>query len=175
MKRPTMVQAFKALDAKLKEPLVLLIGGGAAMLLAHGVPLTTHDVDGLPLDSKLTPAELDPLIKGVARELGISSHWYNDYINSFTYALPKSFRERLVDVYRGKHLVVKALGIEDLLIMKCFAGREKDIGHSKALIRRGADCAFVESHIEELVEKNLPGAKKASRFLEDILTEVDNA
>jgi len=137
MKDKMMMKAFRSLDRRLETSLTLLLGGGAAMLLAHGVPLTTHDVDGLPLDSDVTPAELDPLIKEVAAELGISQHWYNDYFNAFTYTLPKDFRGRLVEVYRGKHLAVKSLGKEDLLIMKCFSAREKDIGHAKALIKRG--------------------------------------
>ena len=145
------------------------------MLLAHGVPLSTHDVDGLPLESSISPAELDCLVKEVAVQLGINAQWYNDYFNTFTYALPKDFRDRLIEVYKGKYLTVKALGAEDLLIMKCFAGREKDIGHARALIRRGANREMVEDHIEKLALKNLPGANSALEFLEDLVMEMDNA
>lgn len=173
MKKPVMMDAFRALDGRLRAPLTLLIGGGAAMLLAHGVPLATNDVDGLPLDSKISPAELDPLIKSVAKELSLSAHWYNDYFNSFTYALPTDFRSRLVEVYRGKNLTVCALGKEDLLVMKCFAGREKDIGHARALIRKGIDSDVVEGHLEKLAEKNLPGADRALEFFEDLIVDME--
>lgn len=174
MDRKTMEKAFRALDSKIASPLTLLIGGGAAMLLAYDVPLTTHDVDGLPIDSAMSAAELDRLIKEVATDLGISGQWYNDYFNTFTYALPTDFRERLTTVFKGKKLIVKALGKEDLLIMKCMAGREKDIGHARALIRRGADWRMVEKHLEALSEKGLSQADDAILFLEDLTLELDD-
>ena len=164
-----MFEALKALDARLQTPLTLLIGGGGAMLLAHGISLITQDIDGLPLSADITPAELDTLVKAVAKDLGLSPHWYNDYFNTFTYSLPADFKKRLIPAYRGRHLTAMALGKEDLLIMKCFAGREKDIGHARALIRKGTDTHFVEAHLEKLVVKKLPGVTEALRFLHDIL------
>lgn len=174
MKENIMHNAFEALDKKLPAPVTMLIGGGAAMLLAHGIALTTMDIDGLPLTSQLSSAELDPFIKEVATELGISPHWYNDYFNTFTHTLPKDFRDRLKIVFKGKKLTVAALGLEDLLIMKCFAGREKDIGHARALIRKGAEVDMVETHIDALIEKGLPDAPKAKDFLNDILDQLDD-
>jgi hypothetical protein len=145
------------------------------MLLGHGIPLSTHDVDGLPLDSKISAAKFDVIAKEVAKDLGISAQWYNDYFNSFTYTLPADFRDRLKEVYRGKKLVVKVLGAEDLLIMKCMAGREKDIGHARALIRRGANLQMVERHLEELARKGIVRAKDAVLFLEDLMMEIEDA
>ncbi|MBI4125878.1 MAG: hypothetical protein HY465_00135 [Deltaproteobacteria bacterium] len=171
MKQQVMEQALAALDASLPKPVTLLIGGGAALLLAHKIRLETLDIDAVPLTSALTPAELDPLVKAVARELKISPHWLNDYFNTFTYTLPKDFRERLVPVFRGKNLTALALGREDLLIMKCFAGREKDIGHARVLIRRGANTDMVRTHLQTFIDKGLPGADHAVRFLEDLLDE----
>lgn len=172
MKKEIMQKAFEALDAKLTERVTMLVGGGAAMLLAHHIPLTTMDVDGLPLQSKLTAAELDKLIKEVAEELNISTQWYNDYFNTFTHTLPADFRDRLTTVFEGMHLKVSALGLEDLLIMKCFAGREKDIGHARVLIEKGANLDIVEERIDELIEKGLPDASKAADFLADIINRM---
>lgn len=169
------MEAFEALDRRLKEPLTLLIGGGAAMLLAHAIPLSTHDVDGLPLETALSPAEVGELIRAVAEELHISPHWYNDYFNTFTWALPPDFRDRLVTVFTGRHLLVRALGAIDLLIMKCMAGREKDIGHARVLMRRGADWRAAERRLEELSGKGLPAAEEAVRFLDDLVVELDHA
>ena len=170
-----MKEAFAALDARLSSPLTLVIGGGAAMLLAHGVPLATHDVDGVPLDSHVPPAEVERMIREVAAELKISPHWYNDYFKTFTFALPPNFRERLVEVFKGNSLSVKALGALDLLVMKCMAGREKDIGHARALLKRGADWREAEAHLDRLAEKGLPGAREASRFLEELAAELEDA
>jgi len=175
MKKDGMIEAFKALDVKLTAPLIMVIGGGAAMLLAHGVPLATHDIDGVPLDSQMPPSEVERMVREVASELGISPHWYNDYFKTFTFALPPNFRERLVEVFKGKFLIVKALGALDLLVMKCMAGREKDIGHARALVRRGADWREAEAHLSRLVEKGLPGAAEAMRFLEDVVEGEGNA
>jgi predicted nucleotidyltransferase len=175
MKKNEMMEAFQALDAKLAEPLTLLVGGGAAMLLAYGIPLSTHDVDGLPFETNLSPAQVEKLVREVASELGLSPHWYNDYFNTFTFTLPADFRERLVDVFQGTFLTVRALGAEDLLLMKCMAGREKDVGHARALLRRGADWKRVEARLESLSEKGLPGAEEAQGFLEDLIVELEDA
>ncbi|MBN1283452.1 MAG: hypothetical protein JXA24_06755 [Proteobacteria bacterium] len=175
MKKDEMMEAFKALDAKLTTPLTMLVGGGAAMLLAHGVPLATHDIDGVPLDSQVSPAEVERMVREVAAELRISPHWYNDYFKTFTFSLPPNFRERLVKVFKGRFLTVKALGALDLLVMKCMAGREKDIGHARALVRRGADWREAEAHIDRLAQKGIPGAAEAMRFLEDLAAEANDA
>lgn len=173
MKKNQMTDALALLDRFLPRPLTMLIGGGAAMLLAHNIPLSTMDIDGLPLKGDVTPAELDPLVKKVASELKISPHWYNDYFNTFTYTLPKDFRDRLVTVFEGKKLTAVALGREDLLIMKCFSGREKDIGHTRALAKKVDDMDMVERHLHSLANKGLPGAQNAILFLENILEQIE--
>lgn len=163
-----MLKAFSVLDKKLASPAKILIGGGAAMLLAHNVPLSTMDIDGLLTETAMTPAELDPLIKEVAKELKINPHWFNSYFNTFTYTIPSDYEERLKKVYKGKFLKVYAFGLEDLLIMKCFSGREKDVGHAKALIRNGADISVAEGHIQKLFEKKVPRADSALDFLDEL-------
>lgn len=168
MEKSMMLKAIKALDRHLTQPVQLLIGGGAAMLLAYDVPISTMDIDGLIINSEMTPAELEPFIKKVASELKINPHWYSSYFSTFTYTIPSDYKDRLKTIYSGKNLRVFALGMEDLLIMKCFAGREKDIGHARAMIRKGANLDIVEGHIEKLAEKGIPGADKALEFLDEL-------
>lgn len=163
-----MLGAFKALDKHLKTPAQILVGGGAAMLLAHGVPLSTMDIDGLLVHTEVTPAELDPIVKSVAKELKLNPHWFNSYFSTFTYTIPPDYEKRLVKIFEGSRLKVFAFGIEDLLIMKCFSGRERDVGHARALMRKGADIALVEGHIQKLLDKGVPGADKALDFLDEI-------
>ncbi len=172
MEKNIMIQAFEALDKELTKKAEILIGGGAAMLLAHDIPLSTMDIDGVLMKSVVTPAELDPLVKKVGSDLKIGAHWFNDYINSFTYTVPKDFRSRLVTVFTGKNLTVVALGKEDLLIMKCFSGREKDISHARTLVKKGTDTKIVKAHIEQLGKKGLHRAKEALKFLEDVCESV---
>lgn len=172
MNKEIMLKAFERLDQYLTEPSEILIGGGAAMLLAYDVPLSTMDIDGLLVQGKITPAELDPLIKKVGKDIGINPHWFNSYFDSYTFTVPADYKKRLKLLYEGKNLKVSALGLEDLLIMKCFAGREKDIGHAKAIIKKGVNLEFVDEHIQSLAEKGLPGAAKALDFLDDIKDQL---
>lgn len=156
-----MREALKGLDKEIKEPMKLLIGGGAAFILAHRIPLTTMDMDAIPFQSKMTIGELDPCVKKVAAKLQLPKDWLNHYFATFTYSLPKDYGERLVSVYQGKHLHALALGKEDLLIMKCFAGREKDRPHARALLKKGVRLPIVKEHLHYCLKENLPNAQKA--------------
>jgi hypothetical protein len=155
------------LDEKLNTPVRLIVGGGGAMLLAHNFPLATSDIDAVP--KGLSVEELQPMIEAVAREQGLPLDWLNPWFSSFTHVLPHDFELRLVNVFAGQKLRADALGREDLLIMKCFAHRQKDIAHARALIRDGADVDFVYERIDELLKKRIPSAKAAQEFLDEIL------
>lgn len=162
-----MLAALQALDQLLDRPIRLIIGGGGAMILAHHFTLATADIDGVP-GAGATAEELDPPIKQVAQKLQIAPDWLNPYYATFTHVLPADYGARLETVYQGAHLKVEALSKDDLLIMKCFAGRMKDRAHARALIQKGADAGFVEAHIEKLIEKNIPKAKEALDFLDEV-------
>ncbi len=169
VKLDLMKKALARLDQKLNAAQIkdvkLLIGGGGAFGLAYQVPLHTADIDGVPFQSKITQAQLDPFVKESGRELEISPDWLNPYFETFLGSLPSDYGSRLVEVFRGKSLVVFALGLEDLLVMKCFAGREKDMPHAKILLRKGANINFVEAHLRSLLQKSYPGAQNALDFL----------
>lgn len=168
-----MLKAFEALDGHLRQPAQIVIGGGAAMILAHGIALSTMDVDGLLVNSELTPAEIDPHVKKVAQDLKINPHWFNSYFSTFTYTIPSDYEKRLVTVYKGKNLKVLAFGVEDLLIMKCFSGREKDIGHARALMAKCGSLNSVDDHIQKLADKGIPGASEALDFFDDIRDQME--
>ncbi len=170
--RDSVRQAFAALDAELAKPLTLIVGGGGAMLLAYGLPIATSDVDAYPAAGGITIEELDPLVKKVAREVGLPPDWLNPYYSTFAHVLPADYGTRLVDVFTGKHLRVRSLGVEDLLVMKCFAGRAKDRSHARALLRRSPDLKIVSDRLEELLEKRVPGALQALDFFDDLTAEA---
>lgn len=164
-----MNSALTALDSKLEgaSTVQLVIGGGGAMVLAHGFPLATSDIDGIP--KGITFEKLDPLVKEIAREQDLPPDWLNPYFSSFSHTLPPDYGSRLIQVFRGERLEVLALGKEEMLIMKCFAHRKKDVGHSRALVRGGADLDFVATQIEALLAKGILGAQAARDFFEEIL------
>ena len=167
-----MEAALRGLEQELTSPLKLLIGGGAAFVLAHNIPLTTHDIDGIPYQTTLTSAELDPAVKKVARKLQIPPDWLNTYFATFTYSLPKDYGGRLIPVYQGKKLTALALAKEDLLIMKCFAGREKDIPHARALLKKGVNIELVGEHLHRCLKEGLPSAQAALDFFYDLCEQM---
>ncbi len=161
------LRAFRRLDELVANNKVTLIaGGGGAMILAHNYPLATTDLDAI--SKSMTPEELDPFVKKIAREQDLPPDWLNPYFSTFTHTLPQDYGDRLKSVFKGEKLEVLALGREDLLIMKCFAARAKDVSHARALVRAGADIKFVENHIEKLRAKRIPGADRALDFLDEL-------
>ena len=156
-----MREALQGLDHEVSKPLCLLIGGGAAFVLAHQIPLSTMDIDAIPYQTTLQISDLEPLIQRVSKKLNLPHDWLNTYFATFTYSLPKDYSDRLVRVFRGKNLTALALGREDLLIMKCFAGREKDFPHARALLKKGLDVKQVKEHLHRCVQENLPKASAA--------------
>lgn len=163
---PSLRTAFRALDSRLEAPVTLIVGGGTAMLLAHGLPVRTRDVDAYTATGHLD--DLGPVLREVAQEVGFASDWLNPYFETFTHVLPPDYGSRLQEVFAGKRLRVMALGVEDLLVMKCFAGREKDVGHARALLRKKPDLAIVDGRIQQLIEKGIKGAREAGDFLDDL-------
>lgn len=86
--------------------------------------------------------------------------------------LPRDYATRLRPVFQGEHLQVDALGPEDLLVMKCFAGRDKDLPHARKLLRLATDLNVVDRQLEYLVERRYPGAERAADYFDDLRDEA---
>lgn len=170
--RTRMLQAFRKLDAALDRPARLVIGGGAAMVLAYDHPLATQDVDGFAARGGLTFAELDAAARTVAGELEIAPDWLNAHFETFAHVLPPDYATRLRLVHQGENLRVDALGPEDLLVMKCFAGRDKDRPHARKLLRLAKDLSVVDRRLADLADKGVPGAEAAADVFDDLRDEA---
>lgn len=166
-----MKSALTRLDELVPDPVTLIVGGGGAMILAHGFPLATSDIDAIPRGMDI--ATLDPFVKQIAGEQGLPPDWMNPYFSTFAHTLPSDYGDRLIEVFAGQRVKALALGREEMLIMKCFAHRQKDVGHAKALIKRGADLKTVERQIESLRARAIPGAREALDFLDDVLAQME--
>jgi hypothetical protein len=168
-----MRRALADLDALLQEQARLVVGGGAAMVLAYNHPIATQDVDAFAARGGLRMGELDQLAKRVAKQLDIEPDWLNGHFETFAGVLPGDYATRLRPVYKGKQLQVDALGPEDLLVMKCFAGRDKDRPHARALMKVAGDLSIVDRQLELLASKRYPGAQKAADYFDDLRDEID--
>jgi hypothetical protein len=170
-----MLSALRELNASIardrpNELVSMIMGGGGAMILAHGFPKGTLDIDAIPRG--MSPEILSPAVHAIALKLNLPPDWLNPYFSTFSHVLPLDYGDRLIEVYRGTHLKVEALGKEEMLIMKCFAGRTKDIPHARSLIKNHADLKRVEARLDELLKKRIPGAEKAIDFLQGVLDEL---
>jgi hypothetical protein len=163
-----MRQALAALDERLTRPARLVVGGGAAMVLAYDHPLATQDVDAFAAAGGLTIAELDREAKHVAKLLDIEPDWLNAHFETYTGVLPGDYATRLRRVFSGERLIVDALGPEDLLVMKCFAGRDKDRPHARKLLRIANDLSIVDRQLHHLVERRYPKAERAADYFDDL-------
>lgn len=163
-----MKQALALLDEQVSESAHLVVGGGAAMVLAYQHPLATQDVDAFAAKGGLALSDLDAASKKVATTLNAAPDWLNSHFDTFTGVLPADYASRLRRVFTGAHLTVDALGPEDLLVMKCFAARDKDVPHARRLLRVGADLRVVDRQLTLLVQRRYPGAEKAADFFDDL-------
>jgi predicted nucleotidyltransferase len=170
---PRMRRALHMLDARMPKSARLVVGGGAAMVLAYDHAIATQDVDAFAASGGLRIGELDSIAREVAQELNIASDWLNAHFETFTAVLPADYSTRLRTVYTGKHLQVDALGPEDLLVMKCFAGRDKDRPHARKLIKLAGNLDIVDRQLAELAFKRYPGAQKAADYFDDLRDEAD--
>jgi hypothetical protein len=161
-----LLKAFRSLDAARPVPVTLIVGGGTALMLAYHVPVRTTDVDAYPKSG--SPDDLERYVKEVARSEKLPSDWINPHFATFAHVLPKDYGSRLRRIFAGERLSVEALGPEDLLVMKCFAGRAKDVGHARALLKLKLDLPLVEGRIQELIDRHVPGAEDAADFLDDL-------
>lgn len=169
------LKALHLLDVaigKKEYPLVKLVtGGGASMLLAHGFPGKTNDVDAIPTSGNFE--DIKVLAEEIARKLNISHDWLNPHFQAYTIYLPTDMNDRLERVYSGKNLIVDALGAEDVLIMKLMAGRSKDRAHIKHLLKKKPNLKIIENRLQELKDKNLY-AKLAGQALDLLDEETEN-
>lgn len=168
LNKALLKKIFGRLDHKLPTSLRIVVGGAGALILAYKYELGTRDIDAIPVKSALSMAEIERYAREVAREFSLDYDWLNPYFQSFAHVLPRSYGERLIPVYKGKFLEVFALGPEDLLILKCFAHREKDIGHARLLMKTCKNLSFVDDHLQKMLEENVPNAQEACDFFDDI-------
>lgn len=165
-------EALAALDRLLPESLHLIIGGGAAMVLGYKHPLATQDVDAFAAKGS-SVSNLDAQLKKVAKQLNIEPDWLNTHFVTFTHVLPQDYGTRLRTVFQGKQLLASVLGPEDLLVMKCFAARDKDRPHALRLIREAGDLSIVDRQLALLIEKRIPGAEQAADYFDDLRDESE--
>ena len=170
--RETLLDALHRLDALVDGAAHLIVGGGAAMVAVYDHPLATSDVDAMTAKGSLRIADLDAPARQVARELDLAPDWLNPYFETYAHVLPRDYGARLRPIFAGERLRVDALGPEDLLVMKCFAARDKDRPHARRLLEVATDLGIVDRQLTDLVERGYPKAQRAADYFDDLRDEA---
>lgn len=159
----------KELEKSRKE-IHLLVGGAGALVGAYGYGDSTGDIDGIPLKSSLD--EIEEEVQRVAQSLSLPTDWLNPYYQTYTIYLPKDYKTRTKNVFRGPSLTVDVLGPEELAIMKLMAGRAKDHSHLLFLKKNfDLDLSLIEERLEELNALYPEVTEKALDLFDDLFGE----
>ncbi|MCY4513012.1 MAG: DUF6036 family nucleotidyltransferase, partial [Bdellovibrionales bacterium] len=126
LNKKDVLKAIQALDTIADKAFEIIITGGSAMMYSYKFPLGTIDVDVIIRKAELN--EVDKYIKKTAKKLNLAPNWMNMWVSSFAHYLPNDYEKRLNIIFKGKKIIAKTIGKEDILILKCFAHRGKDVG-----------------------------------------------
>jgi hypothetical protein len=145
----------------IKEPIHLLLIGGAYMLLLTDTPRNTDDIDIFWLEEEEgLQRALRPLQEGVnavAETNQIDPNWLNYMTQLLMYDLVIVPDGKLWKTYGPLHIYAPPQ--EYILALKIFAGREKDIEDCKILLQQGTITTRQQAQI--LLDRYiLPDAQK---------------
>ena len=130
------------------EPIELLLVGGAAGLMTGLLPAerTTADCDVMRYLPQDAVAALELASRTVAEELGLNPRWLNADVEHVG-VLPDGWAGRRQRVGQFGELYVYAVGREDLIAMKFYAGRDQDLDDLDALVVTERDATFVRCYL----------------------------
>ncbi len=165
MDKDQILGYLQCLGERLQEEMEITIGGGAALILAHGGNRQTGDIDALlstpPLDEHLRK-----LISQVAEEEELPEGWLNDASKGFLEVLGEGFLERRILIRSFVKLTVYCLSRQDLILMKLFAMRATDLEDLKFLDPTEEELSYVQGELERINRFHSKAAMMISLYLE---------
>jgi hypothetical protein len=91
----------------------VVIVGGSALILGEYADRATHDIDAIE-----TPHELHKLL---------DKYDINTQVNAYLNLFPYNYEDRLIPVLQGRQIDYFTASLEDIVISKLFASRDKDL------------------------------------------------
>lgn len=129
-----LLAALTRLGAELRDRTAVTLGGSAALLLTGALDRLTNDGDVVESTPDF-PALLDA-VRRVEVVEPAPPGWLNTSVQSYTHVLPPDFRLRLVRLPRMGRLEVSLLGRLDVVLMKVYARRPRDLATCSPLASR---------------------------------------
>ena len=161
-----LLAALRRLGSELRDPATLTLGGSAALLLTGALDRATNDGD--VVESKPDfPALLDAVRRVQVVEQAPPG-WLNTSVQSYTHVLPADYRTRLVAFGRMGRLDVLLLGRADVVLMKVYAGRPRDLQDLLAVRATEAELGHAEHRIPAIAEQEPEKAAKMRALLADL-------
>jgi hypothetical protein len=165
MTRQTLWAALAALGQRAPSPVTLVLGGSAALILADALQRPTDDGDIVTSEPGLD--QLQPLIRDVANAEQLPPGWLNGSIQSYTYILPRGYTSRLVTLPPFGRLRVSLLSRRDILLMKVYGMRARDVEDIRALKPTAEELAFVGGEITRIAAKEPEKGRDMRAFLDE--------
>lgn len=158
--------ALRRLGLTLRESASLTLGGSAALVLTGALDRLTDDGD--VVESSVDFATLLEAVRKVEVIELAPPGWLNTSIQAYTHVLPADYRSRLVHLPRMGQLDVSLLGRPDVLLMKTYAHRPRDLQDLLAVAPTDAELAFVEQQIAHVAVKEPDRAAEMRAIVGDV-------
>lgn len=164
MTRDELIGALRRLGELVPQEALIVIAGGAALILGDYVDRGTADGDVVYADPPLV--QLRSAILQVAQEKGLSPHWLNDGVKAFGDVLPDDFEQRTDRIGMFGNLRVLLLGRADLILSKFYGGREVDLEDLAAMRPTNEEIEFVLSQLDRIARFRPDKALRMQLYLE---------
>jgi Nucleotidyltransferase of unknown function (DUF6036) len=143
-----LAAAFAELGKRLPHPIRLVIGGSGALVLRGQLARATIDCDVVIAQPDM--GELQSHIRAVAEHQGLVGGWLNGSAQTYAEVLPPDYESRLHSLPSSGRLKVMMLDRLDVLVMKLFAGRPRDLADIATLAPTSAEIAFARAQLPRL-------------------------
>jgi hypothetical protein len=140
--------ALNALGERLRTRTDIVVGGAGALILTGELPRATSDFDVLYSDPDMGQLQED--IRAVADRLNLTPGWLNGSIQSYLDVLPPDYQTRLRTLPTRGKLHIALLHRQDIIVMKLFAGRPRDLNDVAILQPTLEELAFVRHELPRL-------------------------
>ncbi len=166
MTAKSLQAALLRLGSTLRESASLTLGGSAALLLTGALDRLTDDGD--VVESSVDFATLLDAVRQVEVVELAPPGWLNTSIQAYTHVLPADYRSRLVHLPRMGRLDVSLLGRADVILMKTYAHRPRDLQDLLAVTPTEQELAFVEQCIPRIAAKEPDRAAMMHAIVGDV-------
>ena len=164
LSRSELEGALAALGARCDAGTTLLLGGSAALILRNALRRGTNDGDVLASHPDL--GRLQAAIRAVAHARGLPEGWLNSSVQSYKEVLPPDYETRITTLPPFGHLHVSLVGRRDVIVMKFFSGRPKDLSDLIELRPTPAELAFVARQLPRLAKVDPERTKRMQVVLD---------